>query len=361
MMSITFVFLTSGQFSLKVIPITKHRALSHINNPRVDKNDTIMYLAYENEEIVGYRVVMADKIYFDKQEFKIGWYSCVWVDPKKRGKGIAKELVNISLKDWGNKIVLVDPVPESKALYMQTGQFTDKIKLTGVRGYLRFNFSEILTKKIPSLKTFKPLLKILDYVFNIPNGLRIGLWKHFRKSNIQNIEYVESIDDDIKNLISDNNKNDLSRRNKAELDWIIKFPWILTSPDLDKYLEKYYFSSHSKQFITLNVKIFHKDKLSSFLMISIRDGHLKIPFLSIGNKSEIKKITEIIYFHLLKYNISTFTTFNPEIVEYIGKHRNPFIFTKNIKRQFLFSKVFENYFLTNKVYLQDGEGDTAFT
>ena len=46
------------------IPISKHRALSHFNNPRLDEDDIILLLAYENDRMIGYLGVLPDKIFF---------------------------------------------------------------------------------------------------------------------------------------------------------------------------------------------------------------------------------------------------------------------------------------------------------
>jgi GNAT superfamily N-acetyltransferase len=355
-------FIYSEEYkNLKVIPITRHRALSHINNPRVSPNDPILYLAYDKGELVGYRIVMADKIFLDNKEHKIGWYSCVWVDPNNRGKGIAKEVVKASLEDWENKIVLGDPVAESKALYLQTGQFTDIVKPTGIRGYLRFSITKIFINKIPALNKIKLLLQVIDYLLNIPNNIRLILWENSIKVNRKDIEYITEIDKEVELFITENNKQDLSRRNKTELNWILKFPWVLMNPIKDEYMEKFYFSSQSKQFFNLSIKINNREKLSAFLIITIRDGNLKIPFISLSNEVDLKKVLDVIYHHMLRYNLSTFTTFNSQLAQYIKNHPNPFILTKSIQRQFLFGKLFENQLLTNKVYIQDGEGDTAFT
>lgn len=355
-------FIYSEEYkTLKAIPITRHRALSHIRNPRVAPSDTILYLAMEGKDLVGYRIVMADKIFLKEQEHKVGWYSCVWVDPEKRGRGIAKELVNESMKDWENRIVLGDPVPESKSLYLQTGKFTDKVKSSGLRGYLQFSLSEILLKKAPRLHIIKPLLRSLDFILNIPNSIRIALWETTFRFDLPEMEYVTEIDQETERFIQLHNKNDLSQRNKAELDWLIKNPWVIMSPLKDPFMEKFHFSSQAKQFFNLSIKIFENGKLSAFLIFYIRDGHLKIPFLSLGEDADIKKILRVIYFHLLKYKLSTFTTFNPKLSEYIRNHRHPFIITKRISKQYLFSKLYENQLLTNNMYIQDGEGDTAFT
>jgi len=73
---LTFIYSEEYK-NLTFIPITKHRAISHIHNPRADDDDIILFLAYENEELVGYLGVLADKIYYQNSPIKCGWLSCL--------------------------------------------------------------------------------------------------------------------------------------------------------------------------------------------------------------------------------------------------------------------------------------------
>ena len=62
-------FINSDSFkNLKNYPITRHRALSHINNPRADAEDKILYITYYYNKIVGYRLIMVDEIIVNNQK-----------------------------------------------------------------------------------------------------------------------------------------------------------------------------------------------------------------------------------------------------------------------------------------------------
>jgi len=37
-----------------ILPITKHRALSHVNNPRAEAHDVVLLLAKKQHQICGY-------------------------------------------------------------------------------------------------------------------------------------------------------------------------------------------------------------------------------------------------------------------------------------------------------------------
>src|SRR5690606_13475622 len=152
-------FLSSEEYkTMPVVPISRHRALSHIKNPRVSENDVILVLATVEGKMAGYLGVFADYIFLNEQKEKAGWLSCMWVDPEVRGQGIAKKLLNRVLERWENRILVTEFTPAAKGLYDRFGQFQDLKISEGLRCFLRFNLDELLPKKFPVLEKFKPLL-----------------------------------------------------------------------------------------------------------------------------------------------------------------------------------------------------------
>ena len=145
---------------MPVIPISRHRAWSHIRNPRVSEDDVILVLAMVEGKMAGYLGVLADYIYLNGQKEKAGWLSCMWVDPEVRGQGIAKKLLNRVLERWDNRILVTEFTPAAKGLYDRSQQFQDLKISEGLRGFLRFNLDELLPKKFPALEkwTRAPLL-----------------------------------------------------------------------------------------------------------------------------------------------------------------------------------------------------------
>lgn len=356
-------FINSDEFKkLKFLPITKHRALSHINNPRSEPQDSILYVAYEGREVIGYRLILADNFFVNKKPEKMGWFSCVWVDPNQRGKGIAKLLVNMALKDWGNRIILVDPVKESKALYLQTGKFSDHLVREGIRGYLRFNLSDLLLVKGRVFKKTNWLIKMVDAFLNFFNNFRLFFWKLKLNFNDNRVELINEVDEETKAFIEDNNINELLQRGADELNWINRFPWILSTPIKDNQSSKYHFSSLSSSFNNYLVKIYdEKDALVAFIFLCKNNKSLKMPYCYFLT-GRVPLVVDVIFKIIIKTDVAIFTTFKKEVMEEINSRSSPFIFTKNVKRQYLVSK--EILKLKDRELnweIQDGDGDAAFT
>ncbi|MCB9363045.1 MAG: GNAT family N-acetyltransferase [Flavobacteriales bacterium] len=350
-------FINSEEFKhLDNYPITRHRALSHINNPRSSDTDKILYIAFEQNKIVGYRLIMVDSITIDNQTEKVGWYSCVWVHPQKRGASIAKKLVEISLKDWGNNIIFQGPVTASKNLYTSTNLFNE-VFITGLRAYSRFDSNEVITSKKPSLKPFSFLFKIADGFMNL-------FIDSFSTSTScpANVEVVNEIDDETIHFIEQHQNTNLFKRSKAEFNWIFNYPWVLASNTLDHVSANYHFSSIAKDFRYLNIKFYNDNKeIAGFVTLQIRDKHLSV-FNAYSDESQTSTIINYIYHIIKKNKTSSFSIYNRNLIDYILNNPNPFIFKKSLKRGFYYSKNFEHYFKKNpQLSFEAGDGDMIFT
>ena len=129
------------------IAISRHRALSHLANPRADADDVLLLLAYEGEDLVGYLGVLPDQIYYRGSFHKCGWLSCLWVDPKHRGKKIAYVLVQKSIEIYERRILVTEFTGAAGRLYDRTNNFVPLTDLRGLRFYRRFHLSKVLPPK----------------------------------------------------------------------------------------------------------------------------------------------------------------------------------------------------------------------
>ena len=355
-------FINSEEFQQSnVIPITKHRALSQINNPKVNGDDIILFTAHVDDELAGYLGVLADTLYLNGEEQKVGWLSCIWTSEKVRGQGVAKQLLSSALSSWDNKILATEFTQAAKSLYVQSDAFMDLTTLQGRRGYLRLNLDELLPPKgFP--KFFTGLLTCCDLTFNIFNSLRLLFWKPAINLDQLNLEYTATIDDESKEFIEKRNTNELIRRGAEDLNWINEFPWVLSSPENDTDAKRYHFTSSDRVFKNLNVKLKSVDgEMIAFLMFVVGGKNLKIPY-SYFDEKHTDKIVQVIYHQMFKLKLNMVTTFNPAISNYIKNQRTPFIYSKDMSRSYLITKQLGKSLPdTQQFHIQDGSGDCAFT
>ena len=91
-------FIESDEFEkMPHIPISRHRAYSQINNPRLKENDILLLISYHDGEMSGYLGALPDDILINNLNEHCAWMSCIWINPKMRGRNIAYTLVSEAL------------------------------------------------------------------------------------------------------------------------------------------------------------------------------------------------------------------------------------------------------------------------
>jgi len=353
-------YINDEQFGLGTdIPITKHRAISQCHNPRLDDEDIILIIALENGILVGYLGALPDLIYYqEKQPEKIACLTCLWVSPTVRGKSVSTELLKIAMEHWNKKLFLGDYVPFTKKIYDRIGDFLiQPYEKQGVRLYVLADLQTILPPKKPIFEKCKGLLKMIDTSINVCLKIKHKL----SKENLQHMkfEYDDVIDDESHNFIKQRQQNQLFRRQQTELNWMLNYPWVLSSDTKDALNKKYYFSSTAKSFSYRVVKIRNlENKLIGLLIFSIRDYNLKLPFFY--HDQNLDDIINAINYHVIKWQIKTFTTYDEDLAKRILHLKSPAFHKRVVTRNYLLSKDLDttSFF---QMKMQDGDGDCGFT
>jgi GNAT superfamily N-acetyltransferase len=345
------------------LPISPQRALSHANNPRADREDKILFLAYDEDRFVGYLGALVDRFYYDDQEKKVAWLSCMWIERDYRRHGIALQLMNHAYRVWQGNLLITNFIPQSKAVFDKTGNYTDFKTLEGIRGYFRFNLSGILVKKKPALKKVKIFLQAADGILNAVNALRLLFYRNQLKLPKEcQLEYVNRIDKETEHFIKHHNQKHLSRKSSADFDWMMKYPWVLNAPFQDNISRRYEFSSTDKNFRQLLIKVFNPEKrLIGFLMVNLKGSEMKTPFLYFEEKYT-SLIRRVIYAHLLRFKASTLTTFHPLLVKEMRRKKRLLIMLRKFEQESIITqKLLKEISNPKEYYLMDGDGDCAFT
>lgn len=343
------------------IAISKHRALSHLRNPRAEGDDLVLVLIYdEHDEMVAYLGVFADDLHFSTGVEHVGWLSCMWVNPIMRGKGIAKKLINTVFEAWDYKILVTEFTPAAYGLYQRTEQFIDLAKPAGLRGYLRPNLNYLLTKKDVKWKKWSPLLKAVDLLLSIPNNLRL-MTK--RVQNCPRFEYMSELDAESWAFIQKHKQGELINRNKEDLNWLLKNPWLLNGGlQTDYNAQRYHFSSIEQQFSFLCLKVYDEHlAVQAVMLLSIRGKQMKIPYFYCS-PAFIPQAIQVIYKHLLELKLDHFTVFQPQLLAQLKQEQHPFFLWRPFKRHYIIGKVMQTQLEATKgFHLQDGDADAAFT
>lgn len=347
---------SSSYAEWEVIPISKHRTKSYINNPRCSPSDIVLYLAYIENKLVGYRTIMPDAIFSIGETIKVGWLSGNWVNPDFRRKGIASKLLNEAFNDWNNNLLFTNYAEESKAVYDKTNLFAKAVTLPGIRTYIRPCFARILPQKHRSLKLLKYLWQFADFILRILNP--IPLFARTLCLKGIRLEYLKEPDNEIINLFESTTKELSTSRTGVELQWILRFPWLISSPLGDRIGERYFFSSSPKKFEQQIIKVYRASKLLGFMIINSKDGFATTPYI-ICNNNDANTFAKIALKQANAMGCYRITTYHKTISEEI-KRMSPFKWTSLAQqRNFYVTQILQNKLNASLTFVE-GDGDCAF-
>lgn len=352
-------FIDSDEFhSMPVIPITKHRALSHLSNPSASDDDVLLLLAFEDNRMVGYLGILPDFLYDREAKFKIGWLSAMWVDPMMRRKGIAGKLIREALDAWNNQVLVADWLPHTFGVYQKSGAFTEFVR-EGIQANLRFNLREAMA---PTTLFSRIILRGADGVLNVLNCLNLYCRNPVLRNDYPSYETSDRIDDECAEFITRWETFRMFRRSAKDLEWILNHPWVLErSPEYPTPDKRYHFSSVCNEFRNETIKIRNsRNEMIAFLILTVRNKSLQIPYLYY-HPDQIESIARFIYRYMFDNKIKGIKLFDTGLSDYILTNRTPFISKQKMKRPYIITKGLAEKLTDNGRIIQDGDGELAFT
>lgn len=344
-------FVSSGAFNqYDFLPITKHRAISQINNPRATGDQVLLILAFYEGELAGYVGCFPDYFVVEGKKVHYAWLSTLYVNPEFQKKRPAKKLLKKVFEEYEGRIAITEFTKEAEALYTIMGVFDDVFPKEGKKYYFRTDATGMIPEKKPKTKIGKPLFYVLDTVANSLLSLKnLGIRKPGFKYEILNRADPESID-----FVGRFSKN----RNAEEINIFIDHPWILKG----KKEEKYFFSSFAGSFKYFWIKIYDDHhQLTACLLLQLRDGYLKIPYLF--SETDHEKVVSFLSYFIMENKIKGFTSYHTELNEAIQKSTIfPKIYERRFRREYLFHKqLLQGLPESFNPDFQDGDGDCMMT
>ncbi|KAA0127790.1 GNAT family N-acetyltransferase [Chryseobacterium sp. SN22] len=345
-------FVSSGDYKkYGFLPITEHRAVSHIKNPKANEDQTLLILAFDRDQLAGYLGCFPDQFVTDGKTFSYAWLSTLFISNEFRGKRIAQSLLNKAFEEYHGNIAITEFTKEAEGLYNKMGVFEYIQPKQGKRYYFRTDLKHIISAKKPELKSLQPVFRLADSVANI----LISVKNTFVKKPEFKFEVLDKIDQESKAFLSKFKSN----RNAEEINGLINHPWVLEGKLKE---EKYLFSSYSEQFLYFWIKIFNEDNvLVTCSLLLLRDGHLKIPYFF--SKAEPNQLIDFLGYFILKNKVITLTSYQTDINSRIENSKKfPAIHKRNLERRYMFHKDLIAHLPESfDPGFQDGDGDCAMT
>lgn len=346
-------FIDSPAFAaMPVLPISRQRARSHMANPRASDEDVLLIIAYVDDHMAGYLGLLPDSLLsVAARRSPVFWMSCIWTDPRLRGQGVAKKLVQTALELTGNRLLATSYTPAAKKLYDRLGAFADLTSMSGTRYYRKAASRQLLAGRWPRWSL--GLLRLADGLANgasfplrafsprLPADLR---WRFASELGAEAIAFVEK--KQARNLLG---------RGAEELKWMVNHPWLLVAAE-DEDSSRYHFSSVAGSFSALLIELRRGSQLLAVLHLVLRDGHCKLPhaWLEAGSEAVVAAFLKYVWH---QFDVHTATIYQADLQKAIGKGpwlRRPF------RREWLISCGALPLLPPGSFFLHPGEGDEGF-
>ncbi|UCD79423.1 MAG: hypothetical protein JSW26_29185 [Desulfobacterales bacterium] len=342
------------------LPITKHRALSFSCNPRADEKDPVLLVAYQDNRVIGYLGILPDKIFANGIAYKLGWLTSWWVDPSCSTAGVGAILLFKALNAYDQYIGVSGGSRDARQALNASQKFMALNPLQGLDIRLRLKVTSNISRRRPALKILRVFYKIIDAVTDEVVNLRSFFWQR-RKNPCRHLtfEYIAAIDEETGRFIQQHHQQDLTRKDKADLSWIMNYPWLLSTPFKDSASKRYYFSSRAERFSYLGVKIFERYKeMIGFILLKVRDDRMSVLFSYFENR-HAASVTAAAFHHALAMDVSFLSIYDRQLVASFPELRCPCWSVKKKSRGFSLSKALADLPLAN-YRLHGGDGDLAF-
>ncbi len=353
--------LASEDFWLtETLPITKHRALSYSRNPRAGENDPVLLVAYQDKRVIGYLGIIPDKIFVDDAVYKLGWLTSWWVDPSFATAGVGAILLFKALNAYDQYIGISGGSREARKALHASQRFMALKPLQGLDIRLRLNLTRDIPRRLPALKLFRGLFKIFDVMLDEAGNFRSFCWQRRNSPSLHlTFEYISTIDEEAGRFIQQHHQHDLTRKEKSDLSWIMKNPWILSAPFKDSASQRYYFSSRADRFWYLGVKVFEPPtEMIGFFLLKVRDDRMSVVYAFFDSR-HAAAITAAAFHHALATDVSILSLYDEQLIAGFSALRCPRWSAEKKSRGFSLSKAFADISPAN-CRLQGGDGDLAF-
>jgi hypothetical protein len=344
-------FLSSDEYrTMPFVPVSPQRALSWIHNPRLQKDDTIMYLGFEEDEMIAYRCILPDRF----GDIRFGWLSGNWVRPDRRRMGMASRLFEEAYSDWGHQLMYTNYAPESKAVYDKSTRFMLFKERQGMRYYQRSSSASLLGNRRTLYRRSRPLLDLADTVLNLVQDIRIGLNKE--KLGGMKIEEKEKPDLEALDFLEKKGDTGFSRRSMEDFDWITSWPWIREGRQPDP---RYFFSAVTGRFRNICIKTYARDsRVNAFLWLVLNGTKMSLPYLS-ADKDVMPAVSRVLNYYMQSNRVAYLTSYQPLLKDHfhpgslLGKRSmtQKYFATRDLARQLP---------APESIRFQDGDGDVVF-
>lgn len=266
----------------EVLPITKHRALAHANNPYADEDDPGMVVAYVGDRCAGYIGLVPGLLRTGDRFSKVYWGSALYVAPEFRsfavGMFLIKNVLSMKIdfvgaemskmaeKTW-RRLGLIGQLGPRDVYVLETNKLLSIAArpLWFIHSFLgRQKYASRIIHKMVKMneRVIYPALKRVYY--------RVLFARYGRRLKTISFEEVDEIPKDALNGALSQPPAEF-HRGVEWINWKLRYRWVLNYDEADVSYANYHFSGLRDLFRYIALDIYSSDQqeYKGFLVLSV--------------------------------------------------------------------------------------------
>ena len=363
----------------KVAPISMLRAASQSKNPYGRPQDVALLVAFSGSQCIGYHGLLPAIFNNGDNLASVYWATTFYVDPDFRGRGIGKMLLE-EIKNAKIDFFVTQMTKSAQRTYKSAGYqdigTLDYFQLRVDRLDLPARFLDVITRLFGTSRPDperlpQVLIKLKGVVFRLikKTFYHIATGKGHKQERRFSWKVVDQINESLWGDLDRHLKDPAFSRGAQAVNWMLKYPWVVSRSDKMTDLPNYYFSGVRDIFRYAAIEISSPDgrRPKGFVVLSISHKKEKTRVKILDFHFHESNDAEIAVFLALRYS----KVFLADRIEYPGtleiyfKNTPGFKkLTKKQRRSYMFYPASSHSLLAkykDKIAFNYCDGDTAFT
>jgi GNAT superfamily N-acetyltransferase len=333
-----------------ILPISPQRVLAHTHNPCARPDDTVLLAAFEGNICIGYHGLLPGLLRHDNGRSRVFWATTFYVSENHRGQGIGRLLIS-KIKASNVDFAVTGMTRAAEKTYLQSG-----LKTFGPLVYYQLQL-----KKSARNNFFHQILK--RFLSRRRLHRQIGDFQQFYYKRI------DRIGRELKPIKAPAGDAPTFHRGIGMVNWMLKYPWVLSSDAAEVPKENYHFAWVRDIFKHMALEIHSRrdNALKGFMVlsVSIKKGEtiLKILDYYVKDLSDLRIILGV-SLKLAAYHLADRIDIPAEFQDYFqNKFFKKYTMRKK-KRAYAYYSASATSPLSSsidQIALNYCDGDTAFT
>jgi len=287
--------------------------------------------------------MLGDSLMIPDNKTNFAWINTLWVKHKYRKTDIANKLVAAAVQLYdGSVLVAVSPFKNKE---IESLEILNRIPALKGQTYY---FKSIRYKQLPKNSVGQKLgrfaIQLTDIFKNVFNTTTSKI-KKYKDDGVFFKELSNATE--LQNFIHPFLQKNIFKRNADSLNWIKEYPW--------NSFENGETPPH-RHFV-----IYGDDgEITSYLMVSVIDKHLKIPYVY-ASGGTISKVTKFLWSLIYNEQLEQLTFYHKFLGDYIKTQSLPCYKKMEVSRRYYAGEKISWYFsYENDITIADGDGDCVF-